>query len=40
MLTLPITADTIGDNFIFLMRSYEMQTYGDYVVVFHVGIGE
>jgi hypothetical protein len=40
MLTIPITADTIGDNFIFLMRSYEMQTYGDYVVVFHVGIGD
>ena len=40
MLTLPITADSIGGNFFLLMRSYEMQTYGDYVVVFHVGIGD
>jgi hypothetical protein len=40
MLTLPITADSVGGNFILLMRSYEMQTYGDYVVAFHVGIGD
>lgn len=40
MLTMPINADSIGGTYIPIMRSYEMRSYGDYVAVFHVGIGE
>lgn len=39
MLTLPIDADSIGFAYTPIMRSYEMRTFGDYVVAFHVGIG-
>ena len=39
MLTMPITEDDIGLDYIAIMRSYEMQTFGDYVAIFHIGIG-
>ena len=40
MLTMPISVEAIGGTYIPIMRSYEMRTYGDYVAVFHVGIGD
>ncbi len=40
MLSIPLSAQ-LEDGFInFLMRSYQLQTFGDYIVVFHIGIGE
>lgn len=39
MLTMPISPEVIGAAYIPIMRSYEMRTFGDYVAVFHVGIG-
>ena len=40
MLTLPISSDNIGLFFNTIMRSFEMRSFGDYVVVYHIGLGE
>ncbi len=40
MLTLPLEEGMEGGFFNFLMRSSGMNTFGDYVVAFHMGIGQ
>ncbi|GAB4340923.1 MAG: hypothetical protein Kow00117_21140 [Phototrophicales bacterium] len=40
MLSLPLSPDFAGLNAIFLMRSYEMSSLGNYVIAFHLGIGQ
>ncbi|HEX2622217.1 MAG TPA: hypothetical protein VHL11_18795 [Phototrophicaceae bacterium] len=40
MLSLPIDEGYEGKFFNFLMRSSEQKTFGDYIVVFHIGIGD
>ncbi|RMG76524.1 MAG: hypothetical protein D6711_03725 [Chloroflexi bacterium] len=40
MLSLPLSPDFAGLNAIFLMLSYEMSSLGNYVIAFHLGIGQ
>jgi hypothetical protein len=39
MLQLPVVPGNEWSFYNFLMRSAEMRTFGDYMVVFHLGIG-
>ncbi|MDX1996030.1 MAG: hypothetical protein SF029_26865 [bacterium] len=40
MLSLPLNEDMAGMYFNFVVSSYNQSTYGDYVMAFHIGIGE
>jgi hypothetical protein len=40
ILSIPLDADYAGGYFNFLVTSYEQSTYGDYTMVFHIGVGE
>ncbi len=40
MLTFPLSPEFAGQYINFLMRSSSMETFGDYVVVFHAGIAD
>lgn len=40
ILAIPLEEDYAGGYFNFLVTSYEQSTFGDYTMVFHIGVGE